>query len=408
MTALDLPANDRRRWRMLAVVGVALPLGMSHWFAANAVVPQFRALWGLSPGAGAWLTTIVPLGFVVGTALFAMLNVADIAPARQLFAWSALVGATANLAVLAAPDFSSALGCRFLSGAAMAGVYPPAMKMIATWFRERRGLAVGTIIGTLTVGKAFPYLVHAIPGATMVPVMLTGTIMAVLAAALVFLFYRDGPFPFASRPFSWGLVASVVREPRWRLATTGYLGHMWELYAFWTWIPAWLAASALARSAAHLGRGHANTDAIAFGVIAVGCAGCIWGGLASDKHGREWLVTVAMAASGACALLLGFTFGASWWLVVPVALAWGWFVIADSAQFSVLVTESVGEHAVGTALTLQVSLGFLLTMVSIQLVPVLVSVVGWQWAFPVLALGPAAGIAAIWRLTGLKRLPRPG
>ena len=388
---------------MLAVVGVALPLGMSHWFAANAVAPQFRALWGLSAGEGAWLTTIVPLGFVAGTALFAMLNVVDLAPARQLFAWSALVGATANLAVLAAPDFATALACRFLSGAAMAGVYPPAMKMIATWFRERRGLAVGTLIGALTIGKAIPYLVHAIPGATMVPVILTGSVLATLAAALVFLGYRDGPFPFEARPFSWGLAASVVRSPRWRLATGGYLGHMWELYAFWTWIPAWLAASAAARGAAHGAGAHANTDAIAFGVIAVGFAGCVWGGLASDRHGRAWIVTVAMAGSGVCALLVGLVFGASWWLVAPVALAWGWFVIADSAQFSVLVTESVDPHAVGTALTLQVSIGFLLTMASIQLVPAIVSVVGWRWAFAVLALGPAAGIAAIQRLVRLDR-----
>ena len=385
---------DAQRWRMLAVVGLALLLGMSHWFAANAVAPQFRALWGLSPGEGAWLTTIVQLGFVVGTALFATLNVADLAPARELFAWSALAGATANLAVLAAPDFGSALACRFVSGAAMAGVYPPAMKMIATWFRERRGLAVGVLIGSLTVGKALPYLVHAVPGAAIVPVVLSGSVAAVVASALVYLFYRDGPFPFPARPFSWGLVASVVRSRRWRLSTGGYLGHMWELYAFWTWIPAWLAASAMAQGSV------ANTDAIAFAVIAVGAAGCVWGGLASDRRGREWLVTVAMTASGTCAVATGFLFGLNWWLVVPVALVWGWFVIADSAQFSVMVTESVEAHAVGTALTLQVSLGFLLTMASMQLVPAVVSLVGWRWAFPMLALGPAAGVYAIRRLRG--------
>ena len=387
---------DTARWRMLAVVGLALLLGMSHWFAANAVVPQFRALWGLSVSEGTWLTTVVQLGFVAGTALFAMFNVADLAPARQLFAWSALAGATANLAVLAAPDYASALACRFVSGAAMAGVYPPAMKMISTWFRERRGLAVGVLIGALTIGTALPYLVHAIPGATIVPVVLSGSLAAVLSAALVYLFYREGPFPFAAQPFSWGLAASVVRTRRWRLATGGYLGHMWELYAFWTWIPAWLAASAAARGS-RLNSGVV-TGAIAFAVIAVGAAGCIWGGLASDRRGREWLVTVSMAVSGGCALAIGAVYGMSWWLVVPVALVWGWFVIADSAQFSVLVTESVEAHAVGTALTLQVSIGFLLTMVSMQLVPPVVALVGWRWAFAVLSLGPAAGIWAIKRL----------
>jgi MFS family permease len=348
----------------------------------------------LSASEGAWLTTIVQLGFVLGTAASAVLNLADVVPAKKLFAWSALAGATANLGLLAAPDYPTALACRLLSGFALAGVYPPAMKMIATWFRSARGLAVGTVVGALTVGKAGPYLVHAIPGAGIVPVVLSASLAAVAAAALIGFGYREGPYPFPPRPFSWGLVGTVLREPRWRLATGGYLGHMWELYSFWTWIPVWLAASAVAR-----GHGtRVSTDAVAFAAIAIGGVGCVWGGLASDKRGRAWLVTLAMAVSGTCALLIGFAFGASWWLVVPIALVWGWFVIADSAQFSVMVTESVPAHAVGTALTLQVSLGFLLTMVSIQLVPPVAEAIGWRWAFPMLALGPMVGIAAIRRL----------
>ena len=380
---------------MLALVALAELLGMSLWFAASAVALQYRAQWGLSSSEGAWLTTIVQLGFVLGTATSAVLNLADVVPAKKLFAWSALAGATANLGLLAAPDYSTALACRLVSGFALAGVYPPAMKMIATWFRGRRGLAVGTVVGALTVGKAGPYLVHAIPGAGIVPVVLSASIAAVVAAALVGIGYREGPYPFPPRPFSWGLVGTVLREPRWRLATGGYLGHMWELYSFWTWIPVWLAASAVA----HGGNSRVSSDAIAFAAIAIGGIGCVWGGLASDRRGREWLVTVAMAVSGTCALLIGLTFGASWWLVVPVALVWGWFVIADSAQFSVMVTESVPAHAVGTALTLQVSLGFLLTMVSIQLVPPVAEAIGWRWAFPMLALGPMVGILAIRALT---------
>ena len=376
---------------MLALVALAELLGMSLWFAASAVALQYRAQWGLSSSEGAWLTTIVQLGFVLGTATSAVLNLADVVPAKKLFAWSALAGATANLGLLAAPDYSTALACRLVCGFALAGVYPPAMKMIATWFKSARGLAVGTVVGALTVGKAGPYLVHAIPGAGIVPVVLSASIAAVVAAALVGIGYREGPYPFPPRPFSWGLVGSVVREPRWRLATGGYLGHMWELYSFWTWIPVWLAASAVA----HGGGGRVRTDAIAFAAIAIGGIGCVWGGLASDRRGREWLVTLAMAVSGTCALLIGFTFGASWWLVIPIALVWGWFVIADSAQFSVMVTESVPAYAVGTALTLQVSLGFLLTMVSIQLVPPVAEAIGWRWAFPMLALGPMVGILAI-------------
>jgi MFS family permease len=196
-------------------------------------------------------------------------------------------------------------------------------------------------------------------------------------------------------------VAAVVRERQWRLATGGYLGHMWELYAFWTWIPAFLAASA-AVAGLPAARGASLVSLIAFGTIAVGGVSCVWGGLAADRRGREWLVTLALAASGTCALLIGLFFGTSLWLLAPLALVWGFFVIADSAQFSALVTESVPPHAVGTALTVQTSLGFLLTMASIQLIPELAQAVGWRWTFPVLAIGPALGIASVRRLVRLK------
>jgi len=325
-------------------------------------------------------------------------------PARLLFSVSALVGAAANAMLLFSPSYSGALGCRLLTGFALAGVYPPAMKMISTWFRARRGLAVGTIVGALTVGKAGPYLIHAIPGAGVTPVVTSATVAAVIASILVFVGYRDGPFPFPPRPFSWGLVSTVFGERRWRLATGGYLGHMFELYSAWTWLPTFVALSA-ASAGVPAGRLRDSlAAAVAFCAIAIGGIGCVWGGIVADRRGREWLVTLAMAASGTCALVIGLTFGRSLWLLVPMALAWGFFVIADSAQFSVLVTESVPPHAVGTALTVQTSLGFLLTMVSIQLVPPAVAMIGWRWAFAILAIGPALGIAAIRRLwlTGVR------
>ena len=219
---------------------------MSLWFAANAVASQLGARWNLSDSELGWLTTIVQLGFVVGTATSALFNLADILPARRLFAGSALVGALANALLLAAPSYQAALACRFFTGFALAGVYPPAMKMISTWFRSQRGLAVGTIVGALTVGKAGPYLVHAIPGAGETPVVLSASIAAVVASLLVMLWYSDGPYPFPPRPFSWSLVATVFRERRWRLATGGYLGHMFELYSAWTWLPVFVAASTTA------------------------------------------------------------------------------------------------------------------------------------------------------------------
>jgi len=392
--------SDPRRWRMLALLACAELLGMSLWFAASAVSTQLAARWQLSPFALGWLTAIVQLGFVIGTAVSALLNLADIVPARLLFSVSAFIGALANTALLASPSYRGVLACRLATGFALAGVYPPAMKMISTWFRARRGLAVGTIVGALTVGKAGPYLIHALPGAGVGPVVLSASAAAIAASMLVLFFYRDGPFPFPPRRFSWGLVATVFRERRFRLATGGYLGHMFELYSAWTWIPTFVAMSAASAVPARADR-DVLAALVAFFAIAIGGVGCVWGGIIADRRGREWLVTVAMAASGTCALLIGLTFGKTLWLLVPVALVWGFFVIADSAQFSVLVTESVASHAVGTALTVQTSLGFLLTMVSIQLVPPVAAVVGWRWAFAMLAVGPVFGIAAIRRLRRL-------
>ncbi len=381
--------HDPARWRALALLSTAVSLGMSLWFAASAVAPDLGARWGLSSSEMGGFTSLVQLGFVFGTATLAILNVGDLASAPRLFAVSALVGAAANALLLVAPSYGWALVSRALTGFALAGVYPPAMKMVATWFRSARGFAVGVLIGALTLGKSMPYLVHALDLGE-VPVVWSATVSALVAAVLVGVLYREGPYPFPSRPFHWGLVGEVVRERKWRLATGGYLGHMWELYAMWAWLPVFLGT----RDAGH----GTRAAVLSFAAIAIGGVGCVWGGWWADRNGRERLVTIAMAISGSCALLIGPLSAVGWWLAAALALTWGFFVIADSAQFSTMVTESVPPHAVGTALMVQTSLGFLLTMGSIQLIPVAVEWVGWRWAFAVLAVGPVLGIEAIRRL----------
>lgn len=381
------------QWRMLVIVSVAELLGMSLWLAAGAVAPELAERWSLGPSATGWLSTSVQLGFVAGTAMAALLNLADTLPSRRYFAAAAVVGAAANAALVIAPSYVVALVLRCLTGACLAGVYPPAMKMISTWFQSRRGLAIGTVVGALTAGKAMPYLIHAIPGIGVESVLLSASVAAVGAALLVLLAYHDGPFPFPRRPFSWSLARSVLGSREYRLVLGGYGGHMLELYSYWVWIPVFITASV-----AGMGVSASAASMLAFAAIAIGAIGCVWGGAIADRIGYGRFVMLAMALSGACALMTPLVFGRSLPLLTILVLIWGIAVIADSAQFSTLVTQVVPAHAVGTALTLQTSIGFLLTTISIQLVPPVVELVGWRYAFPMLALGPILGIAAIRRL----------
>jgi MFS family permease len=391
--------TDPRRWRVLVLLAIAELLGMSLWFGASAVATELGARWSLDTSQVGWMTSVVQLGFVIGTALAALLNIADIVPARWFFAASAFAGGLANLGLLAVTSYGAVLVLRFATGLFLAGVYPPAMKMASTWFRAQRGLAIGTVVGALVIGKSTPYLIHALPHTSPAVVVTVASVSAFISAILIASAYHDGPYAFPARPFSFGLVGAVWSSREWRLATGGYLGHMFELYSFWTWVSAFTAASLVASGFNQ----PALVSLIAFLAIAAGGVGSVWGGLAADRRGREWLVTVSMIASGSCALLSPLVFGHGRVLLIGLALVWGYFVVSDSAQFSALVTESVPAHAVGTALTLQTSAGFLLTMISIQLIPPIVRSASWQWAFPMLALGPAAGVLSIRALVRFRQ-----
>jgi MFS family permease len=382
---------------MLALLAAAELLGMSLWFTASAASPFLRAAWGLSEAQASWLTGTVQLGFVAGTALAALLNLADVWPARAFFAVSAILAAVVNALLLVVPGYGAALGVRFATGLLLAGVYPPAMKMVSTWFRSARGLAIGAVVGALTLGKATPYLVRALGGASLSAVVLVASAGALVAAALVAVGYRDGPHAFPRRPFAWSRVGDVLRSRPTRLAIGGYLGHMWELYAMWTlaalFFHDYFAGQGLAEAAA-----VRRAALMGFLVIGMGAAGSVLAGAWADRLGRERVTIVSMAVSGACSLVIGWLLAAPACLVVPLALLWGFAVVADSAQFSALVTEVTPPDAVGTALTLQTSLGFLLTAGAIWLATEVVARAGWGPAFSMLAVGPALGIVAMRRL----------
>lgn len=388
----------------LAVLVLAQVLALGLWFSGTAAGPGMarEAAEAVGPGFQAWLTGAVQAGFVAGTLVSAGLALPDRHDPRAIFAASALLGAAANAALLILPIGSeAAIAARFITGATLAGVYPVGMKLAAGWAtRGDTGAIVGLLVGGVTLGSSLPHLANTFGGADWRATVLAASAAAVAAAGLIAL-ARLGPLHAKAPPFHPALALRLWRNRGTRLATLGYLGHMWELYAMWAWIGLYLAASfAAARGGTPVDPAEAAAAAslATFGVFATGAVGCVVAGLLADRLGRARITIAAMAVSGACCLLAGPAFGAHPLLTTALCLVWGVAVVADSAQFSASVAELSDPGLTGTMLTVQTCLGFALTLATIHMMPPLIALAGWGGAFAALAIGPALGCVAMARL----------
>ena len=367
----------------LALVAVVQVLAMSVWFSASAVVPILRTEWSLSREGAILLTATVQVGFAAGAVISAALNLADRFRPQVLIGCSAFLAAGCTLAFSwCEKKIWLGIPLRLLTGFALAGVYPVGMKVVVSWFRRGRGVALGVLLAALTLGSAMPNLLAALHYGSWRPVLLTAAALAFAAGCLALAFLRIGPDHQPSPPWAPRYVLTMLAQRRQRLVCLGYFGHMWELYALWAWLPS------------YLGGGSGLTAFVVIGVC--GAAGCLLGGVLSDRYGRALVAASAMVISGACGLLSVAAFGSP--VFVPVLLVWGAAVIADSGQFSAALTEAADQRYVGTALTAMTALGFLFSVVTIQLLPLLADLTGWRAAVPVLSIGPAFGALAMYRL----------
>ena len=387
----DTPVASPHRWRALAGLATATLLGMSTWFSGTAVLRELAPRWHLGAGGAALLTIAVQLGFVTGALASAIVNLIDIVPPRAVLVASTFGAAAMNSAFAFAPGPGAGFALRFLTGICLAGVYPTALKIMSTWFRAERGLALGIMVGALTVGSAAPHLVNALGGMPWRDVVLWASALTAAGGLLAMAVARDGPYPFPRARFDPRECGRVLRDPAVRLACFGYFGHMWELYAMWGWFLVFYA-DVLGRAGVAEPRDAAAL--VTFAVISIGFAGSWVAGVASDRVGRTRTAGAAMMVSGACALVCGALIGHPV-AALLVGLLWGASVVADSAQFSTMVTELADAQYVGTALTLQLGIGFTLTVASLWLVPAVRASAGWAAAFALLAPGPILGLVAM-------------
>ncbi|TSI11748.1 MFS transporter [Lysinibacillus sp. BW-2-10] len=386
-----------RYWRLLLFISVAELFAMSLWFSASAVIESLVRYWDLTVWQSSSMTVAVQIGFIIGAFGSSLLGLQDRYSSRKIFIWAGLFGAGINLLLIITSSANIAILLRLLTGIALAGIYPTAVKLISTAYEKQRGFAIGVSIAALTVGSAMPHLIRFFFQQIEWQIVIISSSILALFASLIMLFFVSEPRKIAhTTEVSFKIFKEVISNKPVMLANYGYFGHMWELYAMWTWMPLFLG---VAITKSHSSMSLAMSSILAFFIIGIaGGVGSIIGGYVAERIGKTKLTIYAMAISATCAILIGLTLQRSIWLTVLLALIWGASVIADSGQFSAIITEFAQDHTVGTALAFQMAVGYVITIISINLITELEKLIGWQFVFTSLAIGPILGMIAMVRL----------
>ena len=383
----------------LFIIALCQVLALSVWFAGAAALPTLENTLSLDPWRSAALSSAVQIGFVLGALASATFNLPDRFDARAVFAGGAgLAGLASLLAATTEPGSSAMIALRGLAGGALALVYPVGMKLCASWAKGDAGLLVGVLVGALTLGSALPHLAVPVLAAADWRTPFIGSGLAALVAAGLIGFSQIGPAFAKAARFQPGAAFAALKRRDLRAVNLGYLGHMWELYAFWAWVGAFIAAWRSMQGLPSDGSSAVYT----FAIIAVGAAGALGAGWIADRAGRAKTAGAALAVGGVCALASPLAWAGPGWVLGVLLVIYGVAVIADSAQFSAAVAELAPRNLAGSLLTLQTALGFALTAVSVQLLPLWADAIGWRYAFVPLAIGPLVGV---WAMVTLSRLP---
>jgi MFS family permease len=392
---MNVKLTKKSKPLILTIVSISLLFSLTVWFSANAITPQLINLWNLNQVNLALLSTILIIGFVIGGFIYSVFNLPDIFKTPLFFSFNALLAALGNFLAAISPNFVIFISFRFITGFFLAGVYPTSMKLISSWYKRNRGFAIGILLGALTSGSGLPYIFN-LTGLPNWRILLSiSSLLALIGSILIYLFIQEGPHLVQGAKFKFSNIKELFGKKSVRYANYSYFGHMWELYAFWVWIPKFLQEV------------HSRTNPgidvnfyFSLGTFLIfisGALGNIIGGKVADKIGRTKFNILMLTVSGASSLVIGF-FLQNYILALVIAVIWGLTVVPDSPQYSAMISELSDPAYIGTSLSIQTTIGFAITNITIWLLPLIVGLIGWTFGFSFLVLGPIFGIISLIKL----------